>query len=272
MAKLRYFSTLFLPPWLSLAWLVFFFATAKAAPLLAAEIIFVKVLVDEEEVTKEAVWKKRLTDRVHAASELVARYADIRFVVREYGTWQSDSRIQDFSKSLSEFEQEVDPGQSRLAIGFSSQYRFQKGRNHLGGTRGPLRDHILIRENAPSVLETERMEVLLHELGHFLGAAHSTSPKSVMRPIVGDGQARVKSFEVGFDKENAAIINLIGREIRDRKIKRFEQISPRTLGRLDFHYRKLLREFPEDKTAARYVSVVGALLKVHSQFQPQQYP
>ena len=230
----------------------------------AAEIIFVKVLVDEEEVTKDAVWKKRLTDRIHAASELIAKYTDVRFVVKEYATWQSDSRIQEFSRSLTEFIQEVDPGQCRLAIGFSSQYRFQKGRNHLGGTRGPLQEHILIRENAPSVLESERMEVLVHELGHFLGAAHSTSPNSVMRPVVGDGQARVKSFQVGFDKHNAAIIDLIGREIRDRGIRRFEQLTPQTLARLDLHYRKLLREFPEDRTAAKYVSVVGALLKIHS--------
>ncbi len=237
-----------------------------AAP--AAEIIFVKVLVDEEEITKRSDWEKRLTARVHAASELIARYTDIRFVVREYGIWQSDNRIQDFSRSLSEFEQEVDPGKSRLAIVFSSQYRFQKGRNHLGGTRGPLQHHILIRENSPTVQEPERLEVLVHELGHFLGAAHSTSPNSVMRPVVGDGKARFKNFQVGFDKDNAAIINFVGREIRDRKIKRFEQISPKTLRRMDFHYRKLLREFPDDPAAAKYVKVVDALLKFHERRHP----
>lgn len=271
MSRTRFFAPSVPALRLPLTLLVLLLAGGQIEPAHGAEIIFVKVLVDEEEVTKAAVWKKRLTDRVHAASELVARYADIRFVVRDYGTWQSDSRIQQFSKSLSEFEQEVDPGQNRLAIGFSSQYRFQKGRNHLGGTRGPLRNHILIRENAPSVMEAERMEVLLHELGHFLGAAHSTSPDSVMRPVVGDGKARVKSFNVGFDKDNAAIINLVGREIRDHRIKRFEQISPGTLSRLDFHYRKLLRDFPEDRTAARYVSVVDQLLKIHAQYQSQPF-
>ena len=209
-----------------------------------------------------------LTDRIHQASDVIARYCDVRFVVREYAYWQSDNRVQEFSRSLTEFIQEVEPGKSRLAIGFSSQYRFKRGRNHLGGTRGPLQKHILIRENAPTVLEPERVEVLVHELGHFLGAAHSTSPNSVMRPVVGDGQARVRSFQIGFDKDNATIIDLIGREMRDRKIQRFEQLSPRTLTRLDGHYRRLQQQFPEDPTAERFVSVVDALLKFHARAIP----
>lgn len=166
----------------SLSWLLILWPLV--AHCSAAEIVFVKVLVDEEEVTKRKAWERRLTNRIHAASDVIARYADVRFVVREYGTWQSDDRIQDFSRTLTEFEQEVDPGKGRLAIGFSSQYRFQRGQNHLGGTRGPLRHHILIRENAPTVREVERLEVLVHELGHFLGAAHSTSPTSVMHQLL----------------------------------------------------------------------------------------
>ena len=145
----------------------------------AAHIVFVKVLVDEEEVSTEPVWKQRLTDRIHQASELIAQYCEVRFVVRYYAYWQSDNRLQDFARSLTEFTQEVDPGKSRLAIGFSSQYRFKRGRNHLGGTRGPLQKHILIRENAPTVLDPERVEVLVHELGsqHLSTVGHAAGSR-----------------------------------------------------------------------------------------------
>ena len=72
-------------------------------------------------------------------------------------------------RTLREFEIEVDPAPGQIAIGFSSQYRFRKGVNGLGGTRGPLNSHILLRESAPTIVEPERLEALVHELGHFLG-------------------------------------------------------------------------------------------------------
>ena len=149
----------------------------------------------------------------------------------------------------------------RLCIGFSSQYRFNEGQEHLGGTRGPLNSHILIRENAPSTQEPERLEVLVHELGHYLGAAHSASDTSVMRPVVADGRARAVTFRIDFDRHNAAILGLVGREVRERRIDSFFRLSPTTLAELKPHYEALRREFPQDKSAAHFLAVVNSLLK-----------
>ena len=44
--------------------------------------------------------------------------------------------------------------------------------------------------------------MLVHELGHFLGAVHSAESRSVMRPNIGDRQERVRSFHIGFDAPN----------------------------------------------------------------------
>ena len=237
-----------------------------AVPLNGAEIIFVKIMVDEEEATNENAWRARLSGRLNKASDIIAQYADVRFSVIEFGTWKSDNRVQDLSKSLREFEQEVAPGKARIAIGFSSQYQFQNGRNNLGGTRGPMRSHILVRENAPSIREPERLEVLVHELGHFLCAAHSSSPQSVMRPVVGDGQARAAAFQITFDPLNAKIMRLAAREIRDRHVSRFQEMSRTTLVQLRAPYQELARRLPDDKTAWRYLYVIDAIL------QPQPPP
>ncbi len=240
-------------------WALCWFGTASSP---GAEVILVKIFVDEEEATVENVWRKRLSERLMSASRIIEGYSDVRFAILDFGTWQSDNRVQDLSKSLREFEQEVDPGAARIAIGFSSQYKFQTGRNNLGGTRGPMRSHILIRENAQSVREPERLEVLVHELGHFLCAAHSAAKTSVMRPVVGDGQARATSFRIGFDPINAKIIRLTGREMRDRHVERFEELSPSTLRQLRESYLALAKRLPADPTAARYLQAIDTLLQM----------
>lgn len=241
-------------------------------PLSATDVIAVRLLVDEEEATTARVWQQRLTRRLERASQIISPYTRVRLKVHSFGVWQSTDTIQEFTRSLREFEKIVNPEPARLAIGFSSQYRFQSGRNHLGGTRGPLRHHILIRENAPSVLEPERTEVLVHELGHFFGAAHSTSANSVMRPVVGDGRARSRSFQIGFDPSNAEILRLIGNDIRFNRVGRFQDLKPRTLERLRPHYEALAEENSNDVTADRFLFMVDMLLNVHQQRQAAPKP
>ncbi len=74
-----------------------------------------------------------------------------------------------------------------MAIGFTSQYMIPHGVMHLGGTRGPLYPYILIRElGSQHVSKSERLEILVHEMGHYLGASHTADMDSVMRPQLGD--------------------------------------------------------------------------------------
>ena len=247
-----------------LAFTLTFFVSLTAVPVeeaSAGHVVFVKIYVDEEEATTERVWKARLSERVRKASDIISQYTDVKFAVSGYGVWSSDNRIQNLSRSLREFEQEVTTTKERLAIAFSSQYKFQGGRAHLGGTRGPLKHHILIRENARSVLEAERLEVLVHELGHFLCSGHSNSTTSAMRPVVGDGQARAKSFQIGFDPVNAKIMRLVGNEMRDRRVDKFDELSPATLKKMGNEYLKLARALPDDKSAIRYLYRIRSILQ-----------
>lgn len=236
-------------------------ATLLAPNITSAVVLRVKILVDEEEATRPNVWQKRLTERVHRASAIISRYADVKIAVQSYGTWDSDDSIRDLSLSLRELEREVKPAPAQIVIGFSSQYRFAYGRNHLGGTRGPMNPYVLIRESAPTVLEPERLEVLVHELGHFLGAAHSGRPNSVMRPVVGDGKARAKSYQIAFDPHNAEILRMVSGELRDRRVRGFHQLSKTTLRRLRPHYAALAQEAPDDPAAPRFLFFVDNILQ-----------
>ena len=168
----------------------------------------------------------------------------------------------DFARSLKEFESEAVAKPAELAIGFTSQYRLKKGRSNLGGTRGPMRKHILIREGTKVGSEVERLEVLVHELAHYLGAAHSPDQTSVMRPILGDGQSRARSFQIQLDQVNAKIVTLVSQEMATRNVRSLHQMSLRTRGQVRDLYSVLAQNFPEDAVAGRFVVVLDRSIKL----------
>ena len=178
----------------------------------------VMLLVDDREPTVRAVWEKRLRTRLEAASDIFERYCRVRFKVMAVGTWSADTTIDDFNLSVAEFERKVQPAPAKLAIGFTSHYQWAPGESHVGGIRGPLRSHILVREALVRVSEPERLEVLVHELGHYLGAAHSAAGTSVMRPMLGDRRSCARSFRIGFDAPNTLAMYLLAEQLQARPV------------------------------------------------------
>jgi hypothetical protein len=234
----------------------------------AARTITVKILVDEEEQSRRPIWERRLTQRVAAASEILERHCGMRLKVIGTDTWQSDNSITDFDKAMVEFTQKVDPGEARIAIGFTSQYQITRGRTHLGGTRGPLSRHILLREWSQFVNEPERLELLVHELGHFLGAVHSPETDSVMRVILGDKQARAKRFLIHFDPLNTLAMNLVAEEWQLHPLRSYAELSQPTRERLRLIYESINQALPVDPAAAQYLRILertGVLLPAGSQ-------
>lgn len=222
----------------------------------AARTITVAIYADDEEAATRAVWENRLKKRIEAASKILDQHCGIRLEVVETGEWESDDKLNDFDRSLREFESRVRPRKARLAIGFTSQYQLTRGRTHLGGTRGPLSSHILLREWSLHISESERLELLLHELAHFLGAAHSPESDTAMRPVLGDRQARSRRFRIGLDPVNTLAVNLVSEEIAERGVRSFAELTPPTKLRLAAVYKELQRAMPDDSAAAEMLRIL----------------
>ncbi len=219
-------------------------------------VIPVKILVDEDELTHRRIWEARLRKRVADASELLLKHCGVQLKVVAVATWESDDKQHDFSRSLREFEREVKPRPAALAIGFSSQYKLQRGRIHLGGTRGVLHPYILLKERARTIQETERLELLVHEVGHYLGASHSPEPGSVMRPLLSGGQQRRIDARIQFDPVNTLLMSLVGEEIRHYGARNMLEFSPATKKRMLEIYGVLRIALPNDPAAAQYEQMI----------------
>lgn len=225
-------------------------------------IIPVKLFVDDDEPAVQMIWEKRLTERLEQASDVLEKCCLLRLKVTDAGMWDSLDGVTDFTISMREFEKEVHPGpKAVLAMGFSSQYDKPDGRVHLGGTRGPLYPFILIREWSQHVAYSERVEVVVHEMGHVLGAAHSPDMFSVMRPLVNDGRARVRDYKTAFDPLNTLAMYIFCEQLRLHNAVSLRQFTPESRAALCRIYAEMQKEMPKDDSARRYIAMMQAAEK-----------
>ena len=211
----------------------------------------VMILVDEEEPLVQRKWEPRLRERLQVASRILEEHCRVRFEVVQAGVWQSDNRKSKFSELLSELENVIASPPARLVIGFTSQRRIGVDKTKMGGTRIPLHSHILIREWSKGMSDRERVEVLVHELGHFLGATHSPDTNSVMRSRLVDGRSNRRDFRIQFDPLNTLIMNLVAEDMRHGSVTRLRDLSTAKRHRLYDIYANLSRALPDDPGAAQ---------------------
>lgn len=216
----------------------------------------VKILVDQKEPMAQKAWEKRLRERIEAASEVLEPICRVRFEVVAAGTWESDDSLTSLAELLRDFQRKAPARPARLAIGFTGRVAPRGGDKALGATTIPLHTHIIIREWKPRT-EAERLEVLVHELGHFLGAGHSPEMDSVMRPKLGDGRVNLRSFRIGFDPINTLALNVVAEELARKPALHFGQLSAESQKRLTGVYATLARADPDDPAAPRYLRLLG---------------
>ncbi len=220
--------------------------------------IQVKILVDDDERSLPQAWQTRLRDRVAKASAVLERVCRVRLSVTAAETWLSSPAAADFVSLRQEFERVVQPAPAEVAIGFTRQLSRQ---TYAPADAPPLHRHIVLPEDVPQRTEAEAVEILLHELGHFLGAVHSPESNSAMRKGLPDGQARLRGFTPRFDPVNVLAMNLMADEIGARGVKRLEDLSPRTAAHLRQIYSVMDASNPEDPNARIQLAYLDAAVR-----------
>lgn len=217
----------------------------------------VKIAVADSEPTHRTIWEPRFRERIEAASAILERNCGVKLAVVAVETWEADESIRDFARSMREFERKVPSEPGQLVIGFSSQYDFTVGRIHLGASRGPLHPYIMLKERAPNVREPEKLELLVHEICHYLGASHSPEPASVMRPVLTISQLRQNGHQIYIDPVNTLLMALLVDELAGGQVKTFGDVSFPTKRRMMEIYQVLQQALPGDLAAGQFQSLAS---------------
>ena len=118
----------------------------------------------------------------------VERLFHVKFEVVSVETWHSSIEAANFADVMRDFERVVDPKPARLAIGFSSQLSVLMSETTPESIDAPLHSHLLIGEQSTQLTEAERLELLIHRLGHYL--ARYTARKVVPQCAFGKQTAK----------------------------------------------------------------------------------
>ena len=113
-----------------------------------------------------------------------------------------------------------------------------------------------MREWSQIASEPERLEILLHELGHFLGAVHSPERDSVMRVLLVDKKARARTFQIHFDPLNALAMCLVSDELRRQPANRLAEMRLETQLELYKLYLEIVKTLPDDPAAKIYLGLI----------------
>ncbi len=120
-----------------------------------------------------------------------------------------------------------------------------------------MHPYILIREWSQHVTKSERLEILVHEMGHYLGASHSAYMDSVMRPQLGDRRSHSLNFRIGFDSLNTLAMNIVADELRAHAYHGFPFMPLDTRRELNRIYLTLGKQLPDDPAADEYIALLN---------------
>jgi len=231
-----------------------------------AAIVPVKIVVDEDEPAVRAVWEPQLRKKVAVISDFVERYCGVRFEVVAVETWRPDTNKTDFSQVAEDFRRKVNPDPAWLAIGWTSRVRIAKGRPLPHVSRQPLFAHLLLPDAQEHFSGSRQLQLLAHELGHFLGAVHSADEDSLMRPNLIDGKSSRGKAANTFDPVNTLAMNLVGDEIRFRQARSTSEISRGTREYLFAIYTEMAARLPGDREAMHFAAMVREPVLPHLRY------
>jgi len=229
-----------------------------AAPPAATGLnVTVKLLVDDADRRTRRAWEPAVRKRFAAAAEVLAAHCPVTFEVVAADEWPSDPAATDLPSLFADFTKVVKPAPARLAIGVTSRLPKGEGGGPFGHAgKEPLGTHVLVREAEPRT-DPERVEVLVQQLGKYLGAVHSADPASAMRTKLGDGKATFARFRLGFDPLNTLVLNIWVEELAAGKAAGLADFRPAAKARLGRLYATLANGLPEETLPVEYAALAA---------------
>lgn len=221
-------------------------ASKRPGPL----VIPVKILADDRHPALRKVWELQLRKQIEAASRVFQTYCGVRFQVAAVETWPARA-TNDFPELSEEFREKVHPDPGWLAIGVVGRLRAYNKPLLLREKRTPFFTHILLPELQPRFTSDDQLTLLIHELGHYLGAVRSPEPYSVMRSTVFSDHWADRSGNI-FDPVNILVMNVVADELRASGEPAAEAVSRNARGFLQAVYEEVARAMPDDQEPARY--------------------
>jgi hypothetical protein len=198
---------------------------SEAKPL----VVSVKIYADDAEKRLRVVWEKALRTRFEAAAEIVAAQTGVQFKFADAGEWKSDPVTKSFAELLAGFETAAPVKGNELHLVFTG--RATKKNAELGLTPTPFAGHVLVNEGQPKT-ESERIEVLAHHLGQYLGAVRSADTYSIMRVNLRDGGAARAKHRAIFDPLNILAMHIWVAEANAGGRRKLEELRPPARERL----------------------------------------
>lgn len=236
----------------------------------------VALLADDNNFRARDAWERVYRARIAAASAILERQCGVGLVVTSVGEWKSDPTHGDLLQQAKIFEKATVPA-GALAIGFTSRYPKADAKTNdqsTGFCRSPLWPFILVRDGLLRT-EPERVEVVVREVGHYLGAAHTPDPLSAMRGDLAAGRGLVGRYPIGIDPLNLLAVAIWVEEMRSGSPKSIADLKQLSRERLAVYYKTLSGLLPTDELAPELLAAlerVGAVAAVPPAPEPLPAP
>jgi predicted Zn-dependent protease len=174
----------------------------------------VRVWADVDHRGQSARWKKRITDEVDYANQLLTPMLGVRLEIVEFREWDHHEPGESLRGALADLEKQDDGKGVAFVIGLTSALSMVSVDQHELGMADVLNKHIVLRgfsdieerkafarrypdieSEREDVLDARRRHkqtvVLLHEIGHSLGAIHETDPATILHASYDVHQASI---------------------------------------------------------------------------------